>query len=61
MKHARSRSAHAKLARYLLFVSRTGPCLPNMTTRAAVLPTKAKAKIIVEMLIVIHSASIFPE
>lgn len=58
MKHARSRSAHAKLTRYLLFVNRMGPREPNMTTSAAVLPRRARTKITSERPVMIHSPSL---
>ena len=58
IKHARNKSAHAKLAKYLLFVNRTGPLEPNITISAAVLPINAKINIIDETVIVIHSASL---
>ena len=58
IKHARSKSAHAKFIRYLLFVNRIGPREPNMTTSAAVLPRRARTKITSERPVMIHSPSL---
>jgi len=56
IKHARSKSAHAKLTKYLLFVKRIGPREPNITINAAVLPRNARENIINDILFVNHSA-----
>jgi hypothetical protein len=61
IKQARNRSAHAKLAKYLLFVNRIGPLEPNITISAAVFPMNAKTNIINDTLMVIHSASLILE
>jgi hypothetical protein len=58
IKHARNKSAQAKLARYLLFVNRIEPLDPNITTNAAVFPTNARMNINNDIIFVIHSASI---
>ncbi len=58
IKHARNKSAHAKLTKYLLFVNLIGPREPNITTNAAVLPSKARTKIINDILLRIHSSSV---
>ena len=58
IKHARSKSAHAKLTKYLLFVNRIGPREPNMTTSAAVLPRRARTKITSERPVMIDSPSL---
>ena len=58
IKHARNKSAQAKLARYLLFVNRIGPRDPNITTNAAVFPMNARKNINNDMIFVTHSASV---
>ncbi|CAF4553796.1 unnamed protein product, partial [Rotaria magnacalcarata] len=54
IKHARNKSAHAKLAKYLLLVNRIGPLEPNITMSAAVFPINARTNIINDILFVIH-------
>jgi len=61
IKHARNKSAHAKLAKYLLFVNRIGPLEPNITISAAVFPINARINIINDTPFVIHSASLIFE
>ncbi len=61
IKHARNKSAHAKLTKYLLFVNRIGPREPNITTSAAVFPSKARIKIINEIIFKAHSSSVLCE
>jgi hypothetical protein len=61
IKDARSKSAHAKLTKYLLFVNRIGPLDPNITISAAILPSKARTKIINDILFIIHSPSLIFE
>jgi hypothetical protein len=61
IKHARNKSAHAKLTKYLLFVNRIDPREPNITTNAAVFPSKARINIINEILFKIHSPSLLFE
>jgi hypothetical protein len=58
IKHARNKSAHAKLTKYLLFVNRICPREPNITTSAAAFPSKARIKIINDILFIIHSPSL---
>ncbi len=61
IKHARNKSAHAKLTKYLLFVNRIGPREPNITTSAAVFPSKARIHINNDILFNIHSPSLLFE
>lgn len=61
IKQARNKSAHAKLAKYVLLVKRIGPREPNITISAAVFPINARTNIINEILFVIHSASLIFE
>jgi len=58
IKHARNKSAHAKLTKYLLFVNLIGPREPNITINAAVLPSKARIKINNDILLIIHSPTL---
>jgi len=57
IKHARNKSAHAKLTKYLLFVNLIGPREPNITRSAAIFPSRARIKIINDILLIIHSPS----
>jgi hypothetical protein len=61
IKHARNKSAHAKLTKYLLFVNLIGPRDPNITRSAAVFPSKASTKIINDILFITHSPSLIFE
>ena len=61
IKHARNKSAHAKLTKYLLFVNLIGPRDPNITKSAAVFPSTARTKIINDILLIIHSPSLIFE
>lgn len=58
IKHARNKSAHAKLTKYLLFVNLIGPRDPNITISAAVFPSTANTNINNDILFIIHSPSL---
>ena len=61
MQQVRRRSAQARLAKYRLFVKRTGPREVNITIKAAELPRKASVKISKDTLFVTHSASLITD
>lgn len=57
IKHARKRSAQARLTKYLLFVNRIGPREPNITNKAAKFPINDKRNIIEDKILINNSPS----